>query len=63
MSGTVTRHDVSREIATPSFARSQLIKSTIRTRYNEHFAAWAGLALAMLLIDRLLVGGPLNRLP
>jgi len=39
------------------------LKSTIRTRYNEHFAAWAGLALAMLLIDRLLVGGPLNRLP
>jgi len=39
------------------------IKSTIRTRYDEHFAAWAGLALALLLIDRLLVGGPLSRLP
>ena len=39
------------------------IKSTIRTRYDEHFAAWAGLALALLLIDRLLVGGPLGRLP
>ena len=39
------------------------IKSTIRTRYDEHFAPWAGLALALLLIDRLLVGWPLSRLP
>ena len=39
------------------------IKSTIRTRYDEHFGSWAGLALALLLIDRLLVGGPLGRLP
>jgi Ca-activated chloride channel family protein len=39
------------------------IKSTIRTRYDEHFAPWAGLALALLLLDRLLVGGPLSRLP
>ncbi len=39
------------------------IKSTIRTRYDEHFGSWAGLALALLLIDRLLVGGPLSRLP
>jgi len=39
------------------------IKSTIRTRYDEHFAPWACLALALLLIDRLLVAGPLSRLP
>jgi len=39
------------------------IKSTIRTRYDEHFGYWARLALALLLIDRLLVGGPLSRLP
>ncbi|MGA2703784.1 MAG: hypothetical protein ABSH35_22135 [Isosphaeraceae bacterium] len=39
------------------------IKSTIRTRYDEHFAPSAGLALALLLIDRFLVGGPLSRLP
>ena len=38
------------------------IKSTIRTRYDEHFGSWAGLALALLLINRLLVGGPLGRL-
>ncbi len=39
------------------------IKSTIRTRYDEHFAPWAGLALVLLVLDRLLAGGPLNRLP
>ena len=39
------------------------IKGEIRTRYDEHFAPWAGLALALLLIDRLLVAGPLRRLP
>ena len=39
------------------------IKSTVRTRYDEHFAPWAALALGLLLIDRWVAGGPLNRLP
>ena len=39
------------------------VKGTIRTRYDEHFTPCAALALALLLIDRLLVGGPLGRLP
>jgi Ca-activated chloride channel family protein len=39
------------------------IKGTIRTRYDEHFSLWAGLALAFLLLDRLLVAGVLRRLP
>ncbi len=38
-------------------------KSTIHTRYNEHFAPWAGLALVLLLMDRFLVGSVLGRLP
>jgi Ca-activated chloride channel family protein len=39
------------------------IKSTIHTRYDEHFGPWAGMALALLLLDRALVGGVLRGLP
>jgi Ca-activated chloride channel family protein len=39
------------------------VKGEIRTRYDEKFAPWAALAAALLVIDRLLVAGPLRRLP
>jgi Ca-activated chloride channel family protein len=45
----------------------QLEKSDIRgqmlTRYNEHFALCAGIALGLLILDRLLAQGRLRRLP
>ncbi len=45
----------------------QLEKSEIRgqilTRYDEHYAPWAALALAFLALDRLLAQGRLSRLP
>jgi Ca-activated chloride channel family protein len=45
----------------------QLEKSEVRgqvlTRYDEHFGRWAGLALALLVVDRLLAQGRLRRLP
>jgi Ca-activated chloride channel family protein len=45
----------------------QLEKSEVRgqvlTRYDEHYAPWAGLALALLALDRLLAQGRLRRLP
>jgi Ca-activated chloride channel family protein len=45
----------------------QLEKSEVRgqivTRYDEHYAGWAGLALALLVFDRLLAQGRLRRLP
>ena len=39
------------------------IKDEIHTRYDERFVPWAALAAALLVIDRLLVAGPLRRLP
>jgi Ca-activated chloride channel family protein len=39
------------------------VQGEIRTRYDERFAPWAGLAAALLVIDRLLVAGMLRRLP
>jgi Ca-activated chloride channel family protein len=39
------------------------VRSEIRTRYNEHFARWAILALGFLCVDRLLVSGKLRKLP
>lgn len=45
----------------------QLEKSEVRgqvlTRYDEHYALWAGLALGLLAFDRLLAQGRLRRLP
>ncbi|MFO0891628.1 MAG: VWA domain-containing protein [Isosphaeraceae bacterium] len=40
-----------------------LVTSRILTRYDEHFAPWAALALGLLVLDRLLVNGWLRRLP
>jgi Ca-activated chloride channel family protein len=39
------------------------VTGEIRTRYDEHFHSWALLALVFLAIDRLLVSGPLRRVP
>jgi Ca-activated chloride channel homolog len=39
------------------------VRGRILTRYDEHYAAWAGLALALLVLDRLLALGRLRRLP
>jgi Ca-activated chloride channel homolog len=39
------------------------VRGQILTRYDEHYALWAGLALALLLLDRLLSQGRLRRLP
>jgi len=39
------------------------VRGQILTRYNEHFAPWAGLALCLLVLDRLLSLGRLRRLP
>jgi Ca-activated chloride channel family protein len=39
------------------------IRGQILTRYDEHYASWAGLALALLVLDRLLSLGRLRRLP
>jgi Ca-activated chloride channel family protein len=39
------------------------VRGQILTRYDEHYAPWAGLALALLLFDRLLAQGRLRRLP
>ena len=45
----------------------ELEKSPIRgrklTRYDEHYGVWAGLAMALLILDRLLALGRLRRLP
>jgi Ca-activated chloride channel family protein len=48
---------------TISTLEKSTIRSEIRTRYDEHYAPWAGLALALLILDRLVVSGPLRRLP
>jgi Ca-activated chloride channel homolog len=39
------------------------VRGQILTRYDEHYATWAGMALALLLFDRLLSLGWLRRLP
>ena len=39
------------------------IHGRILTRYDEHYAPWAGFALALLVLDRLLAQGRLRRLP
>jgi Ca-activated chloride channel family protein len=39
------------------------VRGQILTRYDEHYAWWAGLALALLVLDRLLSPGRLRRLP
>jgi Ca-activated chloride channel family protein len=39
------------------------VRGRILTRYDEHYAVWAGLALALLVLDRLLALGRLRRLP
>ena len=39
------------------------VRGQILTRYNEHYAPWAGLALGLLILDRLLSLGRLRRLP
>ncbi len=39
------------------------VRGRILTRYDEHYAVWAGLALALLVFDRLLALGRLRRLP
>ena len=39
------------------------VRGQILTRYNEHYAPWAGLALGFLVLDRLLSLGRLRRLP
>jgi Ca-activated chloride channel family protein len=39
------------------------VRGRILTRYDEHYAAWAALALGLLVLDRLLAWGRLRRLP
>jgi Ca-activated chloride channel family protein len=39
------------------------VRGQILTRYNEHYAPWAGLALGLLVLDRVLSLGRLRRLP
>ncbi len=39
------------------------VHDTFRIRYHEAYAPWAGAALALLVLDRLLCGGRLRRLP
>ncbi len=39
------------------------VRGQILTRYDEHYAGWAGLALALLVVERLLAQGRLRRLP
>jgi Ca-activated chloride channel homolog len=39
------------------------VQGQILTRYNEHFAPWAGLAVSLLFIERLLSFARLRRLP
>jgi Ca-activated chloride channel family protein len=39
------------------------VRGQVFTRYDEHYAWWAGLALALLVADRLLAQGRLRRLP
>ena len=39
------------------------VRGQILTRYDEHYAPWAGFGLALLLLERLLSQGRLRRLP
>jgi Ca-activated chloride channel family protein len=39
------------------------IRGRILTRYDEHYAPWAGFAVVLLVLDRLLAQGRLRRLP
>jgi Ca-activated chloride channel family protein len=39
------------------------VRGQILTRYDEHFGTWAALALALLILERLLAMGRLRRLP
>ncbi len=39
------------------------VRGRILTRYDEHYASWAGIALGLLALDRLLALGRLRRLP
>jgi Ca-activated chloride channel family protein len=39
------------------------VRGQILTRYDEHYAPWAGLAMGLLILDRLLALGRLRRLP
>jgi Ca-activated chloride channel family protein len=39
------------------------VRDRILTRYDEHYAPWAGLAAALLVLDRLLAQGRLRRSP
>ena len=37
------------------------VRGQVLTRYNEHYAVWAGLAMGLLVFDRLLSLGRLRR--
>src|SRR5262249_2972805 len=39
------------------------VRGQILTRYDEHYWPWASIALALLLVDRLLAHGRFRRLP
>ena len=39
------------------------VSGRILTRYDEHYAPWAGLALGLIVLDRLLALGRLRRTP
>jgi Ca-activated chloride channel family protein len=39
------------------------VRGVVRTRYREEYAPWVGLAVACLVLDRLLAAGRLGRLP
>jgi Ca-activated chloride channel family protein len=48
---------------TISALEKSLVKSEILTRYDEHFAPWAAVALGLLVLDRVLASLWLGRLP
>jgi Ca-activated chloride channel homolog len=39
------------------------VEGTVRTRYDERYAPWVGLALTILVVERLLASGRLRRIP
>ncbi len=39
------------------------VRGTVHTRYRERFLPWVGLALGLVIVDRVLVAGRLRRLP
>ena len=39
------------------------VRGTVHTRYRETFLPWVGLALGLVIVDRVLVAGRLRRLP